>query len=71
MSISLSAKNNGLGLSIVDSIVKLMKGTVSVESEKGKGSIFTVKLPMERADSPQNVTDCWYRDCIQLQDHSH
>ena len=49
----------GLGLSIVDSIVKLMKGTVSVESEKGKGSIFTVKLPMERADSPQNVTDCY------------
>lgn len=49
----------GLGLSIVDSIVKLMKGTVFVESEKGKGSIFTVKQPMERVDSPQNVTDCY------------
>ena len=49
----------GLGLSIVESIVKLMDGTVEVQSEKGQGSIFTVKIPMERADSPQDVTDCY------------
>ena len=49
----------GLGLSIVESIVKLMDGTVEVQSEKGQGSIFTVKIPMERADSPQEVTDCY------------
>lgn len=49
----------GLGLSIVESIVKLMDGTVEVQSEKGRGSIFTVKIPMERADSPQEVTDCY------------
>lgn len=49
----------GLGLSIVESIVKLMDGTVDVQSEKGRGSIFTVKIPLERADSPQEVTDCY------------
>ena len=49
----------GLGLSIVDSIVKLMEGSVNVESEKGRGSIFTVRIPMERADSPKEVTACY------------
>lgn len=36
---------NGLGLAIVKRIVKLCDGTVTVESEVGKGSKFTVSLP--------------------------
>lgn len=41
----------GLGLSISHGLVQLMQGTISVESQTGKGSTFRVELP--RRVSPQ------------------
>ena len=40
----------GLGLSIVQRIVAMLGGTIRLESEKGKGSRFTVEMPMQTAE---------------------
>ena len=37
---------SGLGLSIVNSLVSLMGGDITVESEMGIGSIFTITIPL-------------------------
>jgi signal transduction histidine kinase len=46
---SRAAGGSGLGLAIVKSICEYHKGSISVQSVEGKGSTFTVKLPMAAA----------------------
>ena len=41
-------KGTGLGLSLSYNIVKRFKGDIKVESEPGRGTIFTVILPVEK-----------------------
>ena len=44
--VEIMAQGSGLGLTIVKSIVDLMDGTISVQSEKGKGTTFIVHLDL-------------------------
>lgn len=43
----------GLGLSIVQRIVAMLDGTIRLESDKGKGSRFTVEIPAQPAEERQ------------------
>ena len=41
-------KGSGLGLAICKKIIELHQGTIKVESELGKGSVFTCEIPLDK-----------------------
>jgi CheY-like chemotaxis protein/anti-sigma regulatory factor (Ser/Thr protein kinase) len=49
-----SVVGTGLGLSITKAFVDMMGGSVSVESEYGKGTAFTVRIPIIKGN-PENI----------------
>jgi len=50
--ISEPMRGNGLGLAITQSLVQSHSGTLSVQSTRGEGSVFTLRLPIELAAEP-------------------
>ena len=49
-----SGEGNGLGLALVLKAAELTEGAVTVESESGKGSAFTVRLPLCKRSESNN-----------------
>lgn len=47
---------SGIGLSLAKAFVELHGGTIEVSSEIGRGSSFTVKLPVRHVSSPASAT---------------
>lgn len=57
MEISKRQKGSGLGLAICQQLCQLMSGEIEVKSQPGKGSTFTIRLPLKLAGetlSPSN-----------------
>ena len=52
--ISHTIQGNGLGLTMVEKIIKLHKGSIEVKSQVNKGSIFIVSLPISIKNSEIN-----------------
>jgi two-component system NtrC family sensor kinase len=44
-------KGTGLGLAITYGVIKMHSGDITVDSEVGKGTTFTIRLPVRTADA--------------------
>jgi signal transduction histidine kinase/DNA-binding response OmpR family regulator len=51
MEVNHGIPGTGLGMNITKRLIDMMGGQISVESETGKGSVFTVLLPQKSCDS--------------------
>ncbi|MBR2663048.1 MAG: response regulator [Clostridia bacterium] len=49
--------SSGLGMAITKSIVEMMNGNIEVQSEKGKGSVFTVTVTLSDASRSQEALE--------------
>lgn len=49
---NINSEGFGLGLFLTKGLVKVLDGTIDVESELGKGSVFKLEFPLPETDEP-------------------
>ena len=65
-SLARNAEGTGIGLSLVKSIVELHGGNISVESEFGKGSKFTIMIPSKKVATEDTLYTKKVKNAAQL-----
>ncbi len=59
----------GLGLSISRKLAKMLGGELTLQSEEGKGSTFTLSIPMSKGEEAQNELQPLYEEHKPLNGH--
>lgn len=52
---SRSQEGSGIGLALVKELVRLHEGSIEVSSEPGRGTVFTVRVPLRQSHLPQGL----------------
>jgi len=63
------AEGSGLGLSIVDAIASAHGGRVDVDSQLGRGSVFTIEVPVRRPPRAIEASEPFDADVNDTNDH--
>lgn len=65
------SKGVGIGLALTKGIVELHRGTISVESEEGKGSVFTFRIPLGSSHfKPEELVEEGMADLVNVIDEN-
>jgi PAS domain S-box-containing protein len=54
--VTTKAKGQGLGLAVVKRLIESLSGSISFESQEGKGTEFTIELPLASVDTHERTT---------------